>query len=458
MKFRMTVEDLHSQGYDTVIVAAPDMHGRLIGKRLTPAKFESIIDSGIAVSSCTFGWDLPQNIGLDVPYAGWHTGWRDFMLVPDLATLVPAAWLESTAIVIADIVEEHDRTPVEITPRRILQRQITNLTERDLKVEVGTELEFYLYREGYDELRSGGFRNLTPSTLIHSDYAVQQVNAWEPFFRRLRNCLDATGIDVEMSQGEWGLGQWEINLNYSDALDMCDRHTLFKLAVKDVATQAGLSATFMPKPVANSVGSSCHVHVSLKDLTASDSTSTVAFPFWSDTSSDHMSATMKHAVGGVLKHAPDLMAIYAPTINSYRRTNSSEFAGNGATWGYDNRTVSCRVLGTAPTSMRAEWRVPGADTNAYLTVAALMASINDGIANKTDPGPASHGDAYQKDAGVRFPPHLGLAADALRASGFAKEAFSEPVVEQYAIAAQWEWQQFLEAVTDWELDRYYENI
>ena len=328
----LTLDDLRDGGYDTVIVCAPDMTGRLVGKRLTPKKFDEFRERGIALSSCTFGWDVAQDIGLEVPYTGWHTGWRDFLLIADLATLRPAAWLQRTAIVLADIVEEHDRSPVEIAPRQILRRQVEALAADGLAADVGTELEFHLYRDGLDDLRRRGYRDRTPSTIFHADYTVQQVNAWEPFFQRLRTALDDSGLDVEMSQGEWGLGQWEINLTYSDALDMCDRHTIFKLAVKDVAAQAGMSATFMPKPNAGEVGSSCHVHLSLRDTAAG------GHPFFDHDAPDHMSTTMRHAIGGVLEHASPLMAWYAPTINSYRRTNSSDFAGHGATWAFDNRT------------------------------------------------------------------------------------------------------------------------
>lgn len=446
----LTIDDLETGGYDTVIVCAPDMAGRLVGKRLTPRKFAEFRERGIAVSSCTFGWGISQDIGLEVPYTGWHTGWRDFLLVADLSTMRPAAWLEHTAIVLADIVEEHDRSPVEIAPRQILRRQIEALAADGLTADVGTELEFHLFRDGYDDLRRRGYRDRTPTTIIHADYTVQQVNAWEPFFRTLRNALDASGLEVEMSQGEWGLGQWEINLTYADALDMCDRHTIFKLAVKDVAARHGLSATFMPKPNAGEVGSSCHVHLSVRDHQG-------GHPFFDHDADDHMSASMRHAIGGVLAHAGELMAWYAPTINSYRRTNSSDFAGHGATWAFDNRTVSCRVLGTGASSMRLEWRVPGADVNPYLAVAGVIASIRDGIAHAIDPGPPSSGDAYQQET-QKFPPHLGLAADAFLSSEWVAAAFGPAVAEQYGLTAQYEWNQFLDAVTDWELDRYFEVI
>lgn len=448
MKAPLSLEDLHGP-YDTVIVAAPDMTGRLVGKRLSPAKLEGILERGLAMSACTFGWDLPQDIGLEVPYAGWHNGWRDFVMVPDLATLRPCGWLERTAIVLADLVEEDDRSAVAIAPRTVLREQLAALEHDDLRADVGTELEFHLYRESYDELRRSRYRELTPTTLVHADYTVQQVDAWEPFFRRVRTCLDASGLDVETSQGEWGLGQWEINLTYGDALDMADRHTVFKLAIHDLAAQAGLAATFMPKPIAGAVGSSCHIHLSLRGGEGAT--------FFDPDAEHHVSRALRHAVGGVLDHAADLMAWYAPTINAYRRTNSGDFAGHGATWGYDNRTVSCRVLGSDPRSMRLEWRVPGADVNPYLAIAGLIASVRDGMATGADPGPPQLGNAYDQ-AVSPFPAHLGAAAEAFLASDFTIKHFGADVVEQYGLTARHEWGCFLEAVTDWELDRYFELI
>lgn len=450
----ISLAELRAGDYDTVIVVAPDMNGRLVGKRLAPRKLDAFADQGIGMSACTFGWDIQQDVGLEVPYVGFHTGWRDFLLVPDLATLRPAAWLERTAVVMADIVEEHDRSPVEITPRRILQRQVEALAGDGLVADAATELEFHLYRESYDDLRTRGYADRTPTTRIHADYTVQQVNQWEPFFQQLRRDLDASGLDVELSQGEWGLGQWEINLAYGDALGMADRHVLFKLAVKDAAHRAGLSATFMPKPVTGGVGSSCHVHLSLR---RPGEQGEAAFPMWSPTAEHHLSPVMHHAIGGILRHAPDLMAWNAPTVNAYRRTNAQEFAGHGATWGLDNRTVSARVLGTGPSSLRVEWRVPGADANPYLVLAGMLASVRDGLATAADPGPMRSGDAYREHVDP-FPRSLGEAAERFRSSAFIASTFGPDVVDQYAAAAAWEWHCFEQAVTDWELHRYYENI
>lgn len=451
----LTLEDLTAQGYDTVIVAAPDMTGQLLGKRMTPAKFAEFIDRGVAMSACTFGWDVVQDIGPEFPYAGWHTGWRDFLLIPDMQTLRPAAWLKRTAIVMCDIIEEHDRTPVEITPRQILKRQVEQLAKDGYAAKVGTELEFHMYRDSYLELRERGYRDREPATVVHADYKLQQVNTWEPFFQHVRECLDASGLNIEMSQGEWGLGQFEINLVYGDPVDMCDRHAIYKLAIKDLAEQAGLSVTFMPKPNTGEVGSSCHIHVSIQNPSASGDAHHV---FWDPAGQYHMSQTFRHALGGVLEHAPDLMLFYAPTINSYKRTNSSEFAGRGATWGHDNRTASCRILGTSPSSVRFEWRVPGADVNPYLAVAGLLASSRSGLAHQTDPGPAREGDVYQQEVSALFPQSLGESVGAFGSSAFTRDMLTPPVVEQYVIAGRWEDKLFRESVTDWEHVRYFEII
>ena len=455
MKSELSAKDLEIQGIDTVIVASPDTHGELIGKRLSSAKFREFLHRGIGMSACTFGWDLAQDIGPTMAYAGWHTGWHDFLLIPDVSTLVPATWLPRTAIVIADIVEERDHQPVEITPRRILQRQVKSLAELGRTCSIATELEFHLYLDSFQELRGAGYQNRRPASAYHADYKIQPINSLEPFFEPLRRHLDAAGLNIEMSQGERGLGQFEINLTYGDPVEMCDRHTLFKLAVKDIAQQAGYSGTFMARPNAGEVGSSCHIHFSLMDTT--NGIDSARFPFWSNDDPHNSSDLLHQSIGGILTTAPELMVFFAPTVNSYRRTNSTDFAGHGPTWGYDNRTLSCRVLGNVPSAKRLEWRVPGADVNPYLASAALIAAIKHGIANQIDPGPACEGDGYQNLESFSFPRNLRESVHNLRTSAFAKQTFGPEVIEHYATYYDWECKLFDEAVTDWELLRYFEN-
>jgi glutamine synthetase len=447
----LDLDTLKGADFDTVIIAAPDMQGRLFGKRMPTRLFEQAIEHGIHVSSCTLGWDIVQALGLVVDYTGFHTGWHDFRLVPDLRTLRPAPWLEGTAIVIADIVEDATGELVPLAPRTILRRQIETLKRRGYTAYVGTELEFYLYECSYEQARASGYRTLPPTTPLRSDYAIQhRTNRFEPFFRTLRRSLDQAGIDVYLSQAEWGYGQWEINLVFQEALEMADRHVLFKLAVKDLAAAAGMAATFMPRPSPEEIGSSCHVHVSLRDPQD-------ASVFFDGDAPHKMSPLMQQAIGGVLAHAPELMLWYAPTINSYHRTTSNDVAGRGNTWGFDNRTVSCRVLGQSPAALRMEYRVPGADVNPYLGIAGLLAAIDDGIAQQTSPSDPVLGDAYQQSI-VGLPDNLASATALFAASPFTSAVFGEQVVRHYTAVAQFEWAQFMAAVTDWEKERYFELI
>ncbi|HET7236599.1 MAG TPA: glutamine synthetase family protein, partial [Actinomycetota bacterium] len=406
---------------------------------------------GIALSSCVLAWDIDQWPGPMQEYSGHHTGWHDVRLVPDLATLRPAAWLERTAIVIADFAELESDDRVPVAPRTILHRQVGNLTQTGLTPQVASELEFSLYRGTYDEGRSNGYETLRPTTLARADYTVQAGDQHEGFFARAREALSDSDLGPWTSQVEWGLGQWEINLEHRDALEMADRHILFKLAMRDLAAAEGMSLTFMARPFADTTGSSCHLHLSLVHAAGTN--------VFHDPEAEHgVSATLRHAVGGVLAHAPELMLLYAPTVNSYRRTGSGEFSGNGLSWGYDSRMVSCRVLPEG-TATRLEWRVPGADVNPYLAIAGLLASVGDGIANATDPGEPLMGWDFDKEV-PPLPGTLGEAVAAFRDGAFAAEALGKEVVAHYAEAGRWEWERFLapEAVSEWERRRYFEVI
>ncbi|WP_083058104.1 glutamine synthetase family protein [Rhodococcus qingshengii] len=458
MKGRLTTAELAESDIDTVLIAGIDLYGRLIGKRVPTRIFLANIDEGLHVCTCVYAWDASQRMDkLVVDYAGGHTGWHDFRLQPDLGTLRRASWLESTAIVIADSVDEHTGEMVPIAPRTILRKQIDKLEADGHTVYAATELEFHLYRGTPDTLRRSGYRDLEPTTLVPSDYTITAGNAMEPFFRKVRTALEESAIPVEVSQVEYGLGQWEINLEYGTALEMADRHVLFKQVVHDVAAAEGLTATFMARPSTDGMGSSCHIHASMR----SDDT----FPFHDESAENTASAELLHAVGGVLEHCPELMLFYTPTINSMRRTRAShDFSGNGLTWGFDNRTTTCRLITGAPSANRLEMRLPGADANPYLALAAVLASMNDGLTRKLDPGAPVRRDGYsdtdtlEKVKQQPLPGTLDEAARALEASEFALAAFGAEVVSHYAAVAKDEWDSFMSAVTDWERERYLDNI
>ena len=425
------------------------MQGRLFGRRMSPKQLKQRL-AGFDVCTCALAWDVDQELGLDLEYAGFHTGWHDMVLVPDLSTLRPLAWLDGVALCFADL-REKDGAPVPISPRSMLQGQIQRLAELGYQAQIGGELEFYLYQGSYDEARNNGYRELQPTTQYHADYLISPGNLAEPFFRRLREGLEGSGVELELEQGEWGLGQWEINMHHGPALIAADNQALFKLGTRETAALEGMCATFMARPANDALGSSGHVHLS---LVAKDG----SFPFYDDDAKDHLSELYRWSVGGILKNAPDFMPWYAPTVNSYRRVSREELvAGAGTTWGYDNRTVSVRTIGSSPKSLHLEFRLPGADSNPYLVFAALLASAIDGIANQVDPGEPVIGSAYGKKEHDPLPENLGDAAAALRASGVARGAFGDLPVEHYATVAAFEWQQFMAVVGEWEIERYFEQ-
>jgi glutamine synthetase len=445
-------EDLAAEGFRTVIVTSADVTGRLVGKRFSPETFLRLLHEGVPLSSCVLGWDLDQWPGPAQEYTGHHTGWHDVRLVPDLVTLRPAAWLDRTAICVADFVELGSEERVAVAPRTVLRRQVERLAETGLVSQVASELEFSLYRGTYDEGRANGYETLRPTTLARADYTIQAGDQNETFFAGVRESLADSNLGPWTSQVEWGLGQWEINLEYQRALEMADRHILFKLAMRDLAAAAGMAVTFMAKPFSDTTGSSCHLHLSLVDGEGAN-------VFHDAEAADGVSATLRSAVGGVLARAPELMLLYAPTVNSYRRTTSGEFSGNGVSWGFDSRMVSCRVLVEGPDSTRLEWRVAGADANPYLAIAALLASAADGIATGADPGEPLAGHDFERPV-PPLPVTLGEAVARFRDGAFAPDVLGKEVVAHYAEAGRWEWEQFLApgAVTEWERRRYFEVI
>lgn len=448
----LALDDLSGEGFSTVVVTSADVSGRPVGKRVPTEVFRRLVDHGIALSSCVLGWDVDQWPGPVQEYTGHHTGWHDVRLVPDLSTLRPAAWLERTAVCVADFVELGSDDLVEVAPRTVLRRQVERIAEQGLLPQVATELEFALYRGSPDDGRRNGFDTLEPTTLARADYTIQAGDRFEGFFARVRDALDASGLRPWTSQVEWGFGQWEINLEYGHALDMADRHLLLKLALRALAEREGLAVTFMAKPFGDTTGSSCHVHLSLVD----DDRRNV---FHDPAAERGMAAPLRHAVGGVLEHAPGCMLLYAPTVNSYRRTESGEFSGYGISWGIDSRMVSCRVLPEGPDGTRLEWRVPGADVDPYLAIAGVFASARDGIERELDPGPPLEGWDFEKEV-PPLPTTLGAAVEAFRGSGFVEATLGKDVAAHFAEAGRWEWSQFLAPsnVTEWERRRYFEVI
>jgi len=434
---------------DTVLVAFPDMQGRLIGKRFQAQFFlDGAIDE-------THGCDylLADDIDMEpVPgyeAASWTKGYGDFVMKPDISTLMKAAWLEGTAIVLADVVDHHHHKPVPHSPRAILKAQLARLEDMGFSANFASELEFYLFDETFRGAYEKGYRNLTTAGYYIEDYHIFQTTKEEGVMRLVRNQLQASGIPVENSKGEWGPGQEEINVRYAEALTMADRHVVLKNAIKEIAHGQGKAVTFMSKWDYGLAGSSSHIHMSLAKK---------GKPAFLDEKGEYgMSRLMKHFVAGLLTHAQEITYFLAPYINSYKRFQVGTFAPTKAIWSRDNRTAGFRLCGEETQGIRIECRIGGADLNPYLAFAALLAAGIDGIERELVLEPAYSGDAYNGKRLREVPKTLRDATEALRKSQMLKAAFGEGVVSHYLHTAEWEQFEYDRRVTDWELKRGFER-
>jgi glutamine synthetase len=445
-------ERVQQGAIETVIVAFSDHYGRLMGKRFDARFFlEEVVEHGAHACDYLLTVDVDMNPVPGYRFANWERGYGDFHLVPDLATLRLASWLEKTALVLCDLADGKTSAPVAVAPRSILRAQVERAARAGLTALAASELEYYLYRGSQREAFERGWRGLVPVGHTLEDYDLRQGARTEPFHAAARRHLSASGVPVESSKGEWGLGQHELNVRYADALTMADRHAVYKQCLKELADQQGLALTFMAKVAADQAGSSCHLHVSLARAGRS------AFAGDEPCGPVRGSAVFRHFLAGWIAHAAELMPLYAPTINSYKRYQSASWAPTRLAWSHDNRTAGFRVVG-AGESLRIECRIPGADANPYLAFAAALASGLDGIERRLEPPPCFTGDLYAARELPRVPRSLAEACDGFEASPFARAAFGADVVEHYAHFFRSEWDAWERAVTDWERQRYFERI
>jgi glutamine synthetase len=440
---------------DTVVTALPDLYGRLVGKRIHGRFFlDEVAAHGMHVCDYLLACDMEMDPTPGYAFASWDTGYGDLHALPDPATLRRAAWLERAALVLCDAVDEQSGELVEVAPRTVLKRQLERAAERGLYPQLGSELEFFLFRDDYTAARAKGWRDLEQSQHYIEDYHVLSGTFAEPVIGAIRRGVDASGIPVEFSKGEWGPGQHEINLRYAPALEMADRHVVYKLAAKEIAAAAGTSVTFMAKWHEALAGSSLHIHTSLVD--AQGATLFAGGEALAGTPV-RASETFRWFLGGLLAHVRELAFFLAPNVNSYKRYRPGTFAPTGIAWSWDNRTAGFRVLGQGA-SLRVECRVPGADANPYLAYAALLAAGLAGIEAKLEPGPAFEGDVYRAQDLPQIPNSLPAAIAALEASPLARSALGDAVVDHYLHFARSEQAAFEARVTDVERERYFERI
>jgi glutamine synthetase len=417
------------RGVDTVILAGADSHGIMRGKRVPIAELDRVVEHGVAL--CDVVWALPADEHEPVvpppEHAGYfpRPGYADMRAVPDLETVRIVPWHDRTALVLCDFVD------VPLSPRAVLRTVVERARAMGVEPVVGVELEFYVLRETPQSVL--GKR---PSQLVAVDerpsvYGVVAASRHEPFASAVREMLLGHGLAVEACNPESGPGQFEINLRAAPALQAADEAFLLKSAVKEVAARQELLATFMAKPRSDWPGSSCHLHLSLRD-----------------------GAPMRHFIGGLLEGMAELTAIFAPTPNSYRRFVPQSWAGTTATWGVDNRSAGLRAIGAT----RVEHRQAGADANPYLAVAAALAAGLDGLQRECEPPPPVAGDVYALTEARRLPATLGEATDRLEQSALARDWLGADVVEHCVAMRRAELAAQAAAVTDWETARYLETL
>ncbi|MEN8235163.1 MAG: glutamine synthetase family protein [Actinomycetota bacterium] len=437
---------------DTVIVAFTDHYGRLHGKRLDAGFFlDEAVEHGSHGCDYLLTTDMEMEPVSGYEYANWELGYGDFHLVPDLSTMRIADWLESTAIVLSDLEHPHTHQPVPVAPRSMLRRQMDRAAEAGFSAKTASELEYFLFEDSYRSAAEAGYAGLTPVGWYSEDYHLFQGTREEFFNGAARRALRRSGIPVETSKGETGRGQHELNIRYADILDMADRHTLMKHAMKEIADELGISITFMAKPHDDDAGSSCHIHLSL--WTGDEA----AFPGDHDMGPFGASNEFRWFLGGWMAHVSELMPFYAPTVNSYKRFVDASWAPTRIAWSYDNRTAGFRIVGAGP-SLRIENRIPGSDANPYLVYAATLAAGLDGIENRTEPPEMFSGDVYAAEHLPSVPSTLSDATDRFAESEWAREAFGAEAHDHYVHFFRSEQQAYESAVTDWERRRYFERI
>jgi len=440
-------EEVKTGGIDTVLVCLTDLQGRLIGKRVTGHHFVEHAQHEVHACDYLLTVDMEMEPVPGYRAASWDKGYGDFVMRPDLATLRRVPWLENTALVLADVLD-HEGGLLPHAPRSILRRQVERARAEGFVANMASELEFYVFDEPYDAARAKSYRGLATAGWYIEDYHIFQTTKEEGLIRRIRNAMDAAGIPVEFSKGEWGPGQAELNLRYADALEMADRHAIYKNGVKEIAHLRGQSVTFMAKWDDALAGNSCHIHTSLADARTGQ-------PAFVD-DEGRPSDVFERFLAGQVALARDITLFLAPNINSYKRFQAASFAPTKAVWSRDNRTTAFRVVGHGP-ALRVECRIPGADVNPYLAFAALLAAGLYGIEQGLTPEPAFSGDAYKAEDVPEVPKTLREALDGLERSTVLRAAFGDEVIEHYLHAARWEQFESDRRVTDHERIRGFER-
>jgi glutamine synthetase len=433
-----------------VKVGAFDIDGILRGKYMSRAKFESSLESGFGFCDVVLGWDSKDQLYDNARYTGWHTGYPDAIvrILPESCRALP--WEQPMLFFLG----EFSGGAEKVCPRALLRRVIERAKKLGYEAYAGFEYEFFVFKETPESVREKNFRDLKPIAPDYFGYSVIRNSVWSEFYRSLLDLGEQMDFPIEGLHEETGPGVIEAAIGVDSALNAADKAALFKTFAKVHAERQGLMATFMAKWSKDWPGQSGHIHMSLEEISSGKPV------FYEAGKPFTMSDTMRFFLGGQQKLMPELLAMVAPTVNSYTRLIPGFWAPTDSAWSVDNRTCALRVIAGSAKSQRVEYRVAAADANPYVILAAALASGLWGIENKVEPEPVVEGNAYEK----KFPAHLALprtlweAAQRLKASKMAADYFGEEFVYHFAASREWEEREFRRHITDWELARYFEII
>jgi glutamine synthetase len=446
------VDELRRSPADYVKVAVTDVDGVLRGKYLDKQKFLSATESGFGFCNVVFGWDSSDECYDNATYTGWQSGYPDAEVRLDLSTHRTIPWEADRDLFLGDFLGTGNQ-PLEVCPRRMLRGVVERAESMGYTARFGLEFEWFNFLETPHSLAEKGFRDLTPLTPGMFGYSILRQSHNQPFFDALLHDLRAFDVPLEGLHTETGPGVFEAAILHAPALEAADRAQLFKAGVKEIGHRFGILPTFMARWDASLPGCSGHAHQSLWDVASERNL------FHADDRDDRMSDLFRSYLAGILTLLPELLVFWAPTVNSYKRLVDGFWAPTKPTWGIDNRTVACRVIPGSAKSTRLEMRVPGSDVNPYLAVAACLAAGLWGIERGLPlEQPATQGSAYADESVERLPRTLHEATQRLHDSKLARELLGEKFVDHYVSTREWEWRQYGDAVTDWELRRYFEII
>lgn len=450
ISFKELKAKILSKEIDTVLVSLSDMQGRLVGKRVTGKAFLDYVHKETHFCNYLYTVDFDMYTVPGFKSSSWDTGYGDMTVIPDQNTIKILPWLEKTALILGDAFEHDGVTPLNYSTREILKQAILKANKMGFEPMIGSELEFFLFKQTYEEIYENNYKNLKETSWYIEDYMIFQTSKEENFNQELRNSLMDSGVYVECTKGEAAPGQQEINVVYTDALNMADNHILIKNAVKEIAYKNNRAASFMAKYNKDVCGSSCHIHNS---LFSSKSKKNI---FYDSKDSLGMSKIFKSYVAGQILFLRDLSIFLAPNVNSYKRFQEGSFAPTTAAWGLDNRTAGFRLAGHG-NSIRIECRVPGADVNPYLAFSSLILAGLYGIENNLKLEDPLKGNIYQNKKAKIVPGTLREAIEIAKKSKLLPKIFLPDVLEHYIHSAQWEQSEYDKSVNDWEHKRYFER-